>query len=190
MGEVTRFPFRCGVIGPNRSGGMPGLSPIPFPQCTLHFPLCVSLGDVVPAVVLPFAFCHRQLDFHFPTLEIEFQRNKGKTAFLHSTPEAVYFVFVKQELSPARRLVIVLISLLVFINVQVVKEGFILLHTGITVFKIGSAQPQGFYLSALELDSRLIAVEYGVVVPRLAVLDNRLGSVGHGFSTGGQVTAK
>src|SRR5258708_40145188 len=91
----------------------------------LEFPVGVALFDIFPFIELDLTLAHTEQDFYFALLPIKRQRDKRVSLYGCELEEFADLRFVKQELSDRFGWMVLAVALRIFVDVRVVKEGFV-----------------------------------------------------------------
>lgn len=116
----------------------------------LNFPVRLAFFDGFALVMKLFAFRQREFQFDDAIFEIKLERDQAVSLFLAGPDQPRDLLFMQEQFSFARGVVVELVCRAVMKNVAVVKIYFAMFKLGETVHQIGPAIPQGFHFASPE----------------------------------------
>lgn len=138
----------------------------------LNIPLCCLCCHVITLVVELFTLAKPYLDFHHRTLEIYRYWYKRKPLLLDLAQKVHYLLFVEQKLPDPHGVAIENVTVVVRRNVHTLYPKLAVVYRTPAIFQVNAAAAYGFDFRAYKLNSRLVAVEDKIFMPRLAVFGN------------------
>ena len=147
----------------------PGISALAFLQCSPQFPLNLPVFYSLSSVEELFSDGQRQLHFRHLPLEVNPQRDDGKTSFCGFAQELLDLSLMQEQFPWPGRIVIESVSLIVRADVQAAQIHFTLLHRGIAVLEAHLALAQGFDLGSNQRNPGLVGINDVIEMTRLPV---------------------
>lgn len=132
----------------------------------------VSLGDILPLVVILFSSCDRNFNFGPTVFEIELSRNQRDPFFLEVTLKPGNLLFVEQELPRPFRLVIFPISLFIWRYVHLKQPYFAVYNATKRPLEVRLAVADRLNFGSGQHQARLHWITQMVIVPGAPVAGN------------------
>src|SRR6266566_2986379 len=140
----------------------------------LDVPLGVAFGDVPALVAYLLAARDRQLDLRAAVLEVELRRDDGQPLFLHLADQRIELAPVHEQLAVAIGIVVGEVPLRVFGDVRADEPELAVADVSECALQRCLAVPERLHLRTGQHEPSLEPVEQVVVVPRTAILGDRL----------------
>jgi len=144
---------------------------------SIHFSRLFFLFQTLSLVIELLAASQSQLDLGPSLLKVDLQRNQGEASFLRLAENSLDFVAMQKQLSNPFGLVIVVGSMRVGTDMQSIEIDLSFFDSGVAIFEIGPAFPQGLHFGPKKHHTGLQGLHDLIIMIGLLVLADQAGTL-------------